>query len=53
MVHNGLIYATQYLRGPTDKFIELRQISLAEPSQPSKYFNIPLVSNLLLRRAQL
>ena len=36
MVHSGLIYATQFLRGPSSKFLETKQISLGDPNETSK-----------------
>lgn len=32
LVHSGLIYSTQYLRGPSEKFLESKQINLGDPS---------------------
>ena len=31
LVHSGLIYSTQFLRGPSEKFLESKQISLGDP----------------------
>ena len=46
-VHNGLIYSTQSLRGPTSKYLESRQISLGEPLSEQEASKISLLTTVI------
>ena len=50
MVHGGLIYATQFLKGPSAKFLEQKQILLADGTLVSKICIIDPLKSLMFCR---